>query len=153
VIGITKILGWAANILLAAMLIDGYWHLFDTGSHFRWGLGVVLYLPLVYLLPYFHLIGVASRLKQEAKSDDESATATFRLAVQLKNRLFWPVVIAVIMCIAGPVLGFLQTGGLIPAHVHGIYMLVYCAVHVVTWVRILFVLGLSAELSALDSSY
>ncbi len=146
-----KILGWAANLGLAALLIDGFFgpaaaHL---SGHIRWGLGLTLFLPLVYLLPYFHLIGVTARLKARTEKDPNNGDA-LRLAVKLKAKLFWPVLVAVFACILGPILGFLQQVGEIPHLAHGFYMVGFSAVHVATWVRSLFVLELSAQLVAIE---
>lgn len=140
-----RYLGWAGNIALAALLVDGFCHFLHLSLHVRWGLGITLSLPLIYLLPYFHLIGVSARIKARTEEDPEAWDA-YRLSQQLKGRLFWSTLLAVIMCIIGPVLAFI--GG-IPPMAHGIYMVVFSLVHVMTWARSLFVLELSDEIVSL----
>ncbi len=145
--------GWAANVLLAALLIDGiYPWIGGLGLHIRWGLGVCLFLPLIYLLPYFHLIGVGARLKAKTESGGEDVAQAFQLALRLKARLFLPALLAVVLCITGPILGFFQMGGRIPPMVHGIFMTVFIVVHVVTWARSLFILGLAGELNSFNTN-
>ncbi len=148
-IALTRLLGWAGNIMLLALLADGVWSFLSLSAHVRWGLATALFLPIVYLLPYFHLIGLCGRLKALAAGNSEW-TEAHQMALRLKSRLLVPALVTVLLCIAGPVLGFLQTGtGILPL-VHGLYMLFFFIFQAFTWARSLFVLGISAKLLTLQ---
>ena len=144
----TRWLGWALNLALVGMFADGLrLHFMDTpdlGIHMRLGLGVMVVAPLLYVMPYFHIIGLGGRLSQ---GDDDLSQRSLALVVTLKSRLFWPVLRTMLAALAGPVLGFLQANPEFPPYVHGGWMLLYMVLHLDLWARSLFALQMSTQLT------
>ncbi len=146
--GFLRVFGWLGTAALVLLFIDGalqafgiWWH---PGLHVGAGIGVLLVVPLLYVLPYFQLIGVGAALERAEGLEERAARRA--LLVELKGRIFWPVLRTILLLVVGPILGFLERGGQIPQWSHGAVMGLHLVAHIDLWARSLFVLGLAREL-------
>lgn len=146
--GFLRVFGWLATVALLGLFIDGlleslgaWWH---PGIHVGLGIGVLLIVPLLYVLPYFHLIGQGAILARTAGLAE--VDRRLALLAELKSRLFWPVLRTIFLLVIGPISGFLGRGGFVPAWTHGVVMALFLAAHIDLWARSVFAVKVAREL-------
>ncbi|MCB9833616.1 MAG: hypothetical protein H6807_14195 [Planctomycetes bacterium] len=145
-----RFFGWLTSLALVVMLLDGilercglWWH---PALHVGAGIGLLVLVPLLYILPYLDLIGLGTLLRR--REDLAERATRLALLAELKGRLFWPVLRAILLLVAGPIAGFLERGHLVPAWTHGALMILHLGAHLEVWARSLFSQRLARELLA-----
>lgn len=150
--------GWLVSVALLAMAISGFtpvvaahfgWEVsafFTLGTfHVRWGLMVSLAALLLYVMPYFYMIGLVAQIGDSGQGDDDSLKIHTH-ALGLKGNLLLPALFATVAVIGGPILGFLERNGTVPSLTHGIFMTVYIVLHVFVWVQSLYSIRMARQL-------
>ena len=120
-----------------------------AGRHFQVGLVLVMAVLFVEVLPYFLLVGTSARLKA---LDSRSGEAIRRLnhVIGLKAGLLGGTIASILVTLALPVLGFLESGARVPRHSHLVAAIVVLVVFARHWARSLFALRMAGDLCELQ---
>ena len=105
-----------------------------------------LLLLLLHSLPYFSIVGRVGLMAQELTTGTHETDSALMRAYALKQGLFAPTGVTILVTLFAAVLGVVRLQGRVPPFFHGVVMAVAVFAHVWAWRK-----GLSAfrELDAL----
>lgn len=113
--------------------------------HLWAGLLISLFSLLLYVLPYFYLIGLVGQIR-DIGADDEASHRVVHHAVTLKAALLLPAILVTLAALLSPVLGVLENGGKVPDHTHLVASLLYLLAHFFFWAKSLYSIRMTREL-------